>query len=315
MDKLEQVGPLLDRAGGLPFAGPAGFLRFPQTRELKQAELAVLGVPLDLTVCYRSGARFGPRALREMSLFVLTELATLKHFEGCRCVDYGDTWFAPGDLQHALAQIESDARAVLASGARLLTLGGEHLISLPLLRAHHARYGPLALLQFDSHSDLYDVWPQPYHGSVMSQALDEGLIDPERSLQVGLRSTPPPTAGERTLPFVDADWVLDHGPEAVIQRCLEQVSGAVYLSFDIDFLDPAYAPGTGTPVIGGPSTQQARRILQGLRGLEIVGADLVEVCPPYDSPGQITALAGASLAFYLAELLRAGRETTSRTGS
>jgi agmatinase len=317
MDKLEQMAPLMELAGNLPFAGPTGFLRFPYGRDLPGTHLCVLGAPLDVTVCYRPGTRFGPRALREMSVFVLTELANLRRFQDFRCLDYGDSWFAPGDLAHALQQIEADAERILSAGSKVLGLGGEHLVSLPLLRAHARRHGPLGLLQFDSHSDLYDVWPQAYHGSVMARALEEGLLDPQRCLQIGIRSTPPATASGPDLPYLTADWVLDHGPAAVCREALSRLGSApTYISFDIDFLDPAYAPGTGTPVIGGPSTNQARRILQGLTALNVVGADVVELCPAYDNPGQITALAAASMAFYLTELLlKADLETTTHTES
>jgi agmatinase len=308
-EKLEAMGELMAQAGNLPFAGPATFCRFPATRQLEGVEAAVLGVPLDTTVCYRPGARFGPRALREMSVFVLTELAHLRHFQERKLIDYGDTWFAPGDLDHAFAQTEADAERILASGASLLSLGGEHGMTLPLLRAHARRHGPLALLQFDSHTDLYDVWPQPYHGSCMARALQEGLILPEHSLQLGIRSTPPAGAPPEALPQLSADWVLEHGPAATVTAIRERIGDhPCYLSFDIDFLDPAYAPGTGTPVIGGPTTAQARQILRQLGGLKIVGADVVELCPAYDNPGQITALAAASIAFYLLELLLQARQ-------
>ncbi len=298
------MSELLEQAGNLPFAGPSTFCRFPHSRQLEGVEVAILGVPLDTTVCYRPGARFGPRALREMSLFVLTELAHLRYFQGRKLVDYGDTWFAPGDLEHAFAQIEADADKILSSGARLLTIGGEHGLTLPLLRAHARRHGPLALLQFDSHSDLYDIWPQPYHGSCVARALQEGLILPERSLQVGIRSVPPAKAPAEALPQLSADWVLEHGVGATVAAIHKHLGDTPsYLSFDIDFLDPAYAPGTGTPVIGGPTTAQARQILRALQGLKVVGADVVELCPAYDNRGQITALAAASVAFYLLELL------------
>lgn len=298
------MGERMARVGNLPFAGAQSFLRFPAHRCLDGVRLAVLGAPLDLTTCYRPGCRFAPRAIREMSTFVLTELGDLDRFQQAPVVDYGDSWFAPGDLDHALAQIEADAHRILASGSRLLTLGGEHLITLPLLRAHHRQYGPLGLLQFDSHSDLYDIWPGPYHGSVMARALQEGLLVPERCLQVGLRSQPPATAQGPELPFLTADWVLEHGLQATLQEIRGRLGEhPYYLSYDIDFLDPAYAPATGTPVVGGPTTWQSKKLLQGLAGLSLVGADLVELCPPYDGPGQVTALAAASMAFWITELL------------
>lgn len=308
-DKLSSMAERMERVGNLPFAGPQTFLRFPAGRDLNEVDLAVLGAPMDLTTCYRPGCRFGPRALREMSTFVLTELANLDRFSSLSARDWGDSWFAPGDVDHALSQIEADALGILSQGPRLLTLGGEHLITLPLLRAHYQKYGPLALLQFDSHTDLYDVWPRAYHGSVIARALQEGLLVSEHSLQVGIRSTPPATAQGPELPYLSADWVLEHGPGATVERIHQTLGGHnCYLSFDIDFLDPAYAPGTGTPVIGGPTTWQSKQILQGLHGLRVVGADVVELSPPYDPVGQPTALAAASMAYWIVELLIDGKK-------
>lgn len=303
-EKLAEQARRLDRVGNLPFAGPQSFMRFPYRRELEGVALTVMGAPLDFTTCHRPGCRFGPRALREMSNFVLTELADLDRFQGYEVADFGDSWFAPGDLDHALSKIQQDAEQVLTSGSRLLTLGGEHLVSLPLLRAHQQKYGPLALLQFDSHTDLYDVWPRPYHGSVMALALEEGLFDPTCSLQVGIRSTPPPSAAPARVPMLDADWVLENGPSATARAILEKIGERpCYLSFDIDFLDPVYAPATGTPVVGGPSSWQTKKILHSLKPLQLVGADLVELSPPYDNPGQTTALTAASIAYWLLELM------------
>lgn len=297
--------PLMEAAGNLPFAGPSTFCRFPHTRDLEGVQGAIMGAPLDTTVSYRPGARFGPRGIRDLSIFVLTELANLRHYQGRRLIDWGDTWFAPGDVAHAHFQIEQDASKILDSGAFLLTLGGDHSITLPLLRAHAKKHGPLALLQFDSHTDLYDVWPQVYHGSMMARALDEGLLLPHNSLQLGIRTDLPANASDEVqLPVMTADEVEDLGPARVADAIRSHVGNhPMYLSFDIDFLDPAYAPGTGTPVIGGATTQQARRILRALKGLNVVGGDVVELCPPYDPPGHPTALAAASMAFYILELL------------
>ena len=159
-----------------------------------------------------------------------------------------------------------------------------------------------------SHTDLYDVWPQVYHGSGMARALQEGLIDEHHSLQLGIRASSPADSGLESLPQLSADWLFEHGAAATVAAIRQGVDGhPVYLSFDIDFLDPAYAPGTGTPVIGGPTTAFARQVMKGLLGLNVVGGDVVEVSPPYDNPGQITALAGASMAFYLLELLLESR--------
>lgn len=293
----------MEAGGHFPYAGPATFMRFPSTREAGQ-EVTVLGAPLDLGTYHRSGTRHGPRALRELSLLVLGELCAWNHYEGRKVADWGDSWWTPGDLDHAHEQLEKDASAILATGSKLLTLGGDHSLSLPLLRAHARKHGrPLSLLHFDSHTDLWDIWPKPYHGAPFGIALREGLIDPERSLQLGIRASTPASANETPLPYRDADWVIETPVAEIAELIRRTVTGPVYLTFDIDFLDPAYAPGTGTPVVGGPSTQRARRILQSLQDLNVVGADVVELSPPYDSPGQPTALAAASMAFYILELM------------
>ena len=189
--------------------------------------------------------------------------------------------------------IEAYATRLLASGARMLTMGGDHFITYPLLKAHHAKYGALSLVHFDAHSDTWrDDGPRVDHGTMFFHAAREGLVEPSRSVQIGLRTGNKECHGFNIL---NADWVHEHGPEAVIERVREVVGDRhAYLTFDIDCLDPCYAPGTGTPVCGGLSSWQARRIVRGLHPIDFVGMDLVEVAPAYDV-GEITALAGATL--------------------
>jgi agmatinase len=204
-----------------------------------------------------------------------------------------------------IEEVERTAKRILDAGASLLGLGGDHFVAYPLLRAHAARHGPLSLVHLDAHSDTWES--EDYnHGTMFYHAAQEGLVDPAHSIQVGIRTPNPDTHG---FTILDARWLLEHGPRMAAER-VRSVVGArpVYLTLDIDFLDPAYAPGTGTPVIGGPTTNQARELLLALRGVNVVGGDQVEVAPAYDALGQITALAGATLAadiLYLIGLARA----------
>lgn len=299
-------------AVGGSYAGPLTFLRAPYTRDLRGVELAVLGIPYDLATTNRPGARFGPRALREQSAFVGEypwgvwpwEFDLRQRFN---VVDCGDVDFNVGYPERMVEQVGRAAGQVLDAGASLLGLGGDHFVSYPLLRAHAQRYGPLALVHLDAHSDTWTS--EDYnHGTMFYHAAQEGVIDAAHSIQVGIRTPNPETHGFTVL---DARWLLEHGPRAAAERIHAVVgSRPAYLTIDIDFLDPAYAPGTGTPVVGGPTTHQARELLQQLRGLNVVGGDQVEVAPAYDALGQVTALAGATLAadiLYLIGLARAAR--------
>jgi agmatinase len=299
-------------AVGASYAGPLSFLRCPYTRELGGVHLAVLGIPFDLATTNRPGARFGPRALREQSAFVGEypwgvwpwEFDLRERFS---VVDYGDVDFNVGYPERMIEEVERVAGGILDGGVSLLGLGGDHFVTYPLLRAQAARHGPLALVHLDAHSDTWTS--EDYnHGTMFYHAAKEGVVDAAHSIQIGMRTPNPDTHG---FTILDARWLHEHGPRAAAEKVRSLVgSRAAYLTLDIDFLDPAYAPGTGTPVIGGPTTREARELLFGLRGLNIVGGDQVEVSPPYDMPGQITALAGATLAadvLYLLGLARAER--------
>jgi agmatinase len=287
-------------------------LRCPFTRDLHEVELAVLGIPYDLATTNRPGARFGPRALREQSALVGEypwgvwpwEFDLRERFS---LVDCGDVDFSVGYPQRMIEAVEQAAGRILDAGVSLLGLGGDHFVSYPLLRAQAARHGPLSLVHLDAHSDAW-ASEDHNHGTMFYHAAREGIIDAAHSIQIGIRTPNPDIHGFANL---DARALLDQGPRAAAERVRSVVSGRpAYLTLDIDFLDPAYAPGTGTPVIGGPTTHQARELLFALRGLNVIGGDLVEVAPAYDSPGQITALAGATLAadlLYLIALARAER--------
>jgi len=288
------------------FAIPSSFLGV--TRQDPGAEFVVSGIPLDLGTTNRAGARDGPRAIRQASRMLVdgahptrwTDPATLP------LADVGDFRIALGDLSASLALIEQQAAGI----AHLIALGGEHGITLALLRACAKRAGgPLALVQFDAHVDTWpDSFGQAYgHGSVFFHAINEGLVDPRRMIQLGIRSPVQRAVWDWTIAqgvrVVSAQEVHASSPDVVAAAVRETVGdGPVYLSFDIDALDPAFAPGTGTPEIGGLASWQAQAILRRLGGLRFIGMDVVEVAPAYDV-AEITALAAATVAWeYLALL-------------
>jgi agmatinase len=303
---------------GMTFAGPLSFARVPARAEPLDAEIAVVGVPFDLGTTNRSGARLGPRAVREESSLAGEFPEGLWPWdhdvrERFRVVDLGDIGFSIPSVDSMLSQVTARVSALAAAGISVLGLGGDHLVAYPLLRAQAEHRGPLSLVHLDAHAD---TWPDDgnlHHGSMFRRAADEGLVDSSRSVQIGMR-TPCDAHGFNV---VHADELLADGIDPVVARCQEVVGDRpVYLSVDIDFLDPAYAPGTGTPVVGGPTTWDARRLLLGLAGLDIVAADLVEVAPAYDHGG-ITALAGATLALDELQLLgvaRTARADQAATG-
>ena len=280
----------------IPYSGALSFMRRRYSRDFESVDVVVCGVPCDLTTTNRPGARFGPRGIRTAS----AQLAMGEHwpwgfdpFLRLAVVDGGDVVYQPGYVDSMLAATEAYAARVLEAGASMLTFGGEHLISLPLLRAHAARYGPLALVHFDAHSDTWTDEGEVGHGNMFYQALQEGLIDVEHSVHVGIRTH---NAESHGFQLLDADWIQDQGATEVSRRICEVVGTArAYLTFDVDCLDPAFAPGTGTPVVGGLSTRLARQILRGLTAIDFVGMDVVEVAPAYDV-AEITSLAAATLA-------------------
>lgn len=280
------------------YAGVLSFMRLPYSRDLAEAEIAILGVPYDLGTTNRPGARFGPRAIREISSLVGEFQWGVWPWdydvrERRRIVDYGDVCDFTAYPERLVSELEKKAGEILESGTALLALGGDHFVSLPLLRAHVKKHGPLALIHFDAHSD---TWRDEdfNHGTMFYHAIQEGLIDVDHSIQVGIRTPNPDTFGIKIL---DAMQLGNMTMAEVVARIAERVGDSkAYLTFDIDFLDPAFAPGTGTPVAGGATVMQAREILLGLKGLKIVGGDQVEVAPAYDPLGSITALAGATIA-------------------
>ncbi|EAQ97486.1 agmatinase [Congregibacter litoralis] len=280
------------------YGGATSFMRRRYTRNLENIDVAVVGIPYDLATTNRSGTRLGPRAIRSISSNLSWETAVngwgYDPFERISVVDYGDFGFDPGLPADIPAVLESQAREILKSDTAILALGGDHFITYPLLKACAEKHGPLSLIHFDAHSDTWeDEVGRIDHGTMFWHAAQDGTVDPGRSIQLGMRTHNPDTHGYNVY---DADWVHDHSAAEAIAKIHETVGdNPCYLTFDIDCLDPSFAPGTGTPVVGGLSTQQALRILRGLGGLNIVGMDLVEVAPAYDV-SEVTALAGATLA-------------------
>ena len=290
---------LQHRSEGTTYAGELSFLRTLYTRDIQGADVVVSGIPFDGATTFRSGARFGPQAIRAASVqlaellgrafpFGINPLAVLG------VADYGDCPLDSGYPQELVPRVEAHADAILDSGALMVTLGGDHFITYPLLRAHAKKYGPLALVHFDAH---VDTWPDDGarldHGSMFLRAKRENLIDTTRSVQIGIRSF---SDSDHGFTVFDAPTVHSLPATTLCERILTTVGDApAYLTFDIDCLDPAFAPGTGTPVVGGLSSAQALTILRGIGALSFVGMDVVEVAPAYDH-AEITAIAAATIA-------------------
>ena len=287
-----------DNNDGETFAGELSFLRARRSRDLAHVDLAVVGIPYDLGTTNRPGARFGPRAIREQSSLVGDYPWGVWPWdydirERHNVIDYGDICHFDSQPNTMMSKVEQAADTILDNNVSLLSLGGDHFISLPLLRAHARKYGPLALIHFDAHTDTWvsDIYD---HGTMFYHALKEGIIDADHCVHVGIRTPNPDT---HNVEIIDAIQLTQMPIDDVAAQIRKRVgTKAAYLTLDIDFLDPAFAPGTGTPVVGGPSVMTARHLLFGLQDLDIVGGDQVEVAPAYDPLGSITALAGATLA-------------------
>ncbi len=291
---------LTDAATDPTHAGILSFMRRRYTKTLKNVDAVVWGIPFDAATSNRPGARFGPQAIRRASaIFDNDPQYPFERdlFAHMATIDYGDCLLDFGNHSKTPATIEREAMKILKSGAFLLTLGGDHFVTLPLLRAHAAIHGPLALVQFDAHQDTWaDEKGRIDHGSFVGRAVREGLIDATGSIQLGIRSHAPDDCGIRILYGYDIEEMTAADIADVI---LHHVGDrAAYLTFDIDCLDPAYAPGTGTPVSGGPSSGKILSVLRKLGALRIKGADVVEVAPAYDH-ADITAIAGATIAMYM----------------
>jgi agmatinase len=298
------------------FTGPSTFARLPFVRTLDDVDLAVVGVPFDTGVTYRVGGRFGPNAVRAASVMLRPYNANLdvKPFEVLSCVDYGDIAIVPGYTERSYEAIEGEVGPIVEAGVVPLLIGGDHACTLPHLRATRSR-GPVAVIDFDSHTDAWDSYfGEKYnHGTWMRRAIEEGLVDVGRSIEVGLRGSLydrndwTTLRTELGLDYLTTEDVLRIGPDATAAAIRARVGDRpAFISFDIDVVDPAFAPGTGTPEPGGLSAHDALAIVRRLTGIDFVGFDVVEVIPAYDPAGQ-TAFLAANLAFDMLSLVAVRR--------
>lgn len=302
------------------YAGPSTFCRLPELRDVPYCDVAILGIPFDSGTSYRPGARFGPQAIRQASRHLRYNFHPAyetEPFTQIQVADAGDVSCNPFNIDEAIGQIQSAASELLEDVGALVSLGGDHTIAVPLLRAMHQRHGPVALVHFDAHLDTWDTYfGAPYtHGTPFRRAAEEGLFDDHSSMHVGIRGplySREDLQRDAELGFkvIHCDELNEQGPEHVARRIRDRVGdNPLYLSIDIDVLDPAHAPGTGTPEIAGLSSRELVNILRGLRGLSIVGADIVEVAPAYDH-AEITSLAAATVAFEMVNLILCGRNNS-----
>jgi agmatinase/guanidinopropionase len=293
----------------MAFAGIPSFMRLPVTRELAGVDVAIVGVPFDSGAnSWRSGTRLGPRQIRanSLQLWGYNRVQGVGPLDILRVVDYGDVAVDLTRIDRTHEQIESEVGEVVRGGTAVIALGGDHSISLPLLRAQAAQHGRLALIHFDSHTDMYGAAMD--HGTPFYHALQEGLVDKEAIIQVGIRGPlyepheieEAQALGARVLTIEDC---MENGVTAVLQTIRQHIGNRrAYVTLDIDSIDPAYAPGTGTPEVGGFTSYQMLQLVRGLRGLNLVGFDLVEVSPPYDH-GDVTSILAANLVFEFLSLL------------
>jgi agmatinase len=294
------------------YAGIATFALLPRIEEVAHADLAVVGIPFDSGTSFRPGARFGPAHIREHSrqLHPYHQIHDTYPFRNLQAADAGDVGVGPFDILRAVETIQSHAEALTTMGTRVLALGGDHTVALPLLRATAAVHGPLAVLHFDAHLDTWDVLhgATTWHGSPFRRAAEEGLLDLEHCQHVGIRGGvygPSELEDDRRAGFqiIRSEAFQERTVADIAEQVRQRLgSGPVYVSVDIDVLDPAHAPGTGTPEVAGISTRELFTVLRRLRGLNLVGADVVEVAPAYDHAG-ITGLAAAHTAWELLTLM------------
>lgn len=302
------------------FTGPRTYARLPYVKELDGVDAAVLGIPWDGGASFRSGARFGPEGVRSASGMIRTynPAQRVQVFGVLSTIDYGDAPTAPGYLEETLRRAEEFVRPIAESGALPVAIGGDHSITLAELRALASVHGPLGLVHLDSHTDMWDSYYDGVrygHGTVFRRAIEEGLLDPSRVLQAGMRGSLygqedegiPGELGVESIPWVELARL---SADEVARRARERLgSGPAFVSLDVDFVDAAFCPGTGTPEVGGPTSFEALGYLRALTGLRFVGFDVVEVAPAYDGPGQVTALFAANAVFEMLSLiLMAGKE-------
>lgn len=293
------------------FANIYGYMGKPLTRDPAAADVFVIGLPYDLGTSGRAGTRGGAGGIRNASANLRWEEKRwpwdFNVFERLRVADYGDLEFATGNHDALFEAVETHYGKLLAAGKTVLSFGGDHFVTLPLLRVHHKHFGKLALIHFDAHTDTYEEKAAVYnHGCMFYHAPREGLIDADKSIQIGIRTEYSESRHE--FEVISAALANDIPSESIVERIRQRVGDSpCYLTFDIDCLDPAYAPGTGTPVAGGLTSDRTLKIIRGLRGINLVGMDLVEVAPSYDH-AEITSLAGATLGLEMLYLLASDRE-------
>ena len=288
------------------------FARLPHIQDLNNVDLAIVGVPFDTGATYRAGARFGPSSIREQSMIIrkYNHALNVNVYDHCSCVDYGDMDIVPGYIEPSFQKISEQAFSIIKSDVIPIFLGGDHSVSYPLLKAIHKKHGKVALIHFDSHTDLYPKYFGNYetHGTPFRMAVEEDLIDTSSSIQIGLRGSgygPEDLTDihKYGLDYITAEEMHSIGMEKTIQRILTRVNNEpCYITFDIDFIDPAFAPGTGTPEVGGPSSHQAIQLIRGLKNSNILGFDLVEVLPSYDN-SKVTSLLAANIVFEFMSLI------------
>jgi agmatinase len=294
------------------YTGVRTFGRCPQARDPEGVDVGVLGIPFDTATTNRPGARFGPEAVRSASIALrpYNPAQRAQVFGALSVADLGDLAVTPGNAEKTVAQIAEQLEPIVRHGTRTLCIGGDHLVVLGELRAHAAVHGPLGLVLLDAHADVWDAYfgERYFHGTPFRRALEEGLLDPGRSLLGGMRGgvyapSDVDLPGELGFEVIPTDELVTLTPEAYAARVRARTGeGPLFLSFDVDVLDPAFAPGTGTPEAGGLTTREALGYVRALHGLRFSGYDVVEVSPPYDGPGQPTAIAAANVAFELLTL-------------
>jgi len=302
-DNAFMAGDVHTKSDDRTFAGALSFARRKYTKDVSGLDAVVWGVPLDTAVSNRPGTRFGPRGIRAASAIMDNDpqYPFGKYiFDDLAVADYGDCHLPYAQQDKVAGAIGEQATAIINAGSApyLLTLGGDHFVTGPLLKAHAAKHGPLSLVQFDAHQDTWDDGGEfaVDHGAFITTAAREGWIDPDKSIQIGIRTHAPKTCG---IEIIDALTAHTMTTEEISKRIYERTGGKnVYITFDIDCLDPAFAPGTGTPVSGGFSTAWALMMLRSLKNLEVVGSDVVEVSPPYDH-AEMTSIAGSTIAMYM----------------
>ena len=288
------------------FAQPATFMRLPHVTDPKGLDVAIVGVPFDGGTSYRPGSRYGPREIRNQSSLIRPYgfFQKVSPFDRLNVADAGDIDAAPVSIEKCYEAVEARIGDIADAGARPIVIGGDHSIALPVLRALAKRHGPVALVQFDAHIDTWDEYfgGKYFHGTPFRRAIEERLVDGRRFVQVGIRG---PMFSEDDFDFhrehgitvIDIERVKDRGVAWVVAEIRRIATGPAYMTFDIDGVDPAFAPGTGTPEVGGLTSHEAQRLVRGLGALSLVGGDIVEVSPLYDGPGQITAVLASNLMF------------------